>query len=200
MLAELSSSVPPAARPPSSSFVSQQSSLYAHDEQLWALFVHHVHLACLPSVVRRRIEEFSSDAAAQAAYIVHMSAGCAFVSSSHHHYLNSHGDSNERDAAHYFQYSDGCQNCFDADVVKLVSQILNTDYHTEQPLGWQLILAQLQHCHVLSTGTHWSCISSASAAQAMSIQCRHVASHLVLSLTLTSSQHMVACLSCCRLR
>ncbi len=63
--------------------------------------------------------------------------------------------------------------CFDADVVRLVSFILNerSEVVGDGAFGWDVILAQLQQCHVTLSGTHLTCISFPSAAQASSLLC-----------------------------
>jgi hypothetical protein len=169
--ASLSSS-PSASVSASASAAAASSSFFADDEALWATFVHDVHMCCLPSALRRIIQEFSSHIPTQAMYLAHMSARSAFVVASQHHYMST--GSADSDLNDRFNYSDGCESCFDADVVRLVSHILNERKNgdEQEAMGWELILAQLQQCHVTSSGTFWTCYSSTSVVWATSQRCR----------------------------
>jgi hypothetical protein len=172
VLASLSASTPSPPPPPPS--CTSSSDFYPHDECVWALFVHDVHMSCLPASVRREIEAFSRNAAIQAQYIAQMSSNSAFRLASAHHYLNLRRPNADDDDELPFIHSDGGQTCFDCDVVRLVAHILNdrSRANVQVALGWDVILAQLQHSHVTSSGTFWTSCVSASAAQALSPLCR----------------------------
>lgn len=179
VVASFSASVPSSPQtqaslssPPSASASAYTASFFSDDEALWATFVHDVHMCCLPSSLRRIIQDFSSHIPTQAMYLAHMSASSAFVLASQHHYMSA--GSADSDLNDRFNYSDGCESCFDADVVRLVSHILNERKNADEQraLGWDVILAQLQQCHVTSSGTFWTCFSSTSVVWATSQPCR----------------------------
>ncbi len=118
---------------------------------------------------------YSNYVPTQAQCIVRMASSSAFGLASSHDYLSfRHHNDDDGDAPLPFIFSDGGETCFDADVVRLVAQILHdcSDASQHVPLGWDVILAQLQNCHLTSSGTFWSSAVSASAAQAMSPICR----------------------------
>ena len=137
------------------------------------MFVHDVHMSSLSPVTRRLVENFSSDIPAQARYLAHMAASAAFVHVSMHHYIRPQ-DSASANHKHFFKYSDGGEACFDADVVRLVDHILNdrSESVEQHALGWEVILAQLQQCHLTLSGTFLSGVSIASAAQSTSLLCK----------------------------
>ena len=166
---QASLSSPPSA---SASASASTASFFPDDEALWATFVHDVHMCCLPSSLRRIIQDFSSHIPTQAMYLAHMSASSAFVLASQHNYTST--GSTDSELNDRFNYSDGCESCFDADVVRLVSHILNERKNADeqQALGWDVILTQLQQCHVTSSGTFWTCFSSTSVVWATSQPCR----------------------------
>jgi hypothetical protein len=168
-MASLASSTPSPPQSPSS------PGLYSHDEALWAAFVHDAHMSCLPAVARREVLQFSSHSPTQARYIAQMASNSAFRFASSHDYFTARDlEADVASEAASFLFCDGGETCFDADVVKLVAHILNDrcDESNHVAVGWDVILAQLQQCHVTSSGTFWTSVSSSSAAQAMSPACR----------------------------
>ena len=175
IISSLSSSIPTPPPQQQPSLPSQSPpSLHPHDEVLWALFVHDVHMSCLSPVTRRLIEDFSSDIPTQARFMAHMAANAAFVHASMHHYMHPQETHSADRKTHVFNYSDGGEECFDADVVRLVDHILNDRSESigQHALGWELILAQLQQCHVTLSGTFFTGVSIASAAQSTSLLCK----------------------------
>ncbi len=166
----MSSSTPsPPALPSSTS----TNSFFSQDEALWASFVHDVHMSSLSPITRRIVEEYSDHIPTQAKFLAQMSANSAFNNASVHHYISPF-DSNSAERQNVFKYSDGCDECFDADVVRLVAQILNdrNDSGQQYVLGWEVILAQLQQCLVTLSGTYFTSVSISSAAQSSSPLCR----------------------------
>jgi hypothetical protein len=119
--------------------------------------------------------EFSSHVPTQARYVAQMASSSAFRLASSHDYFESRDlEADGTSDTPSFVYSDGGETCFDADVVRLVAHILNDhkDGSHHVAFGWDVILAQLQQCHITSSGTFLSSVSSWSAAQAMSPACR----------------------------
>jgi hypothetical protein len=104
-----------------------------------------------------------------------MASNSAFrFASSHDYFAARNLEADVANETPSFLYCDGGDTCFDSDLVKLVAQILDDRCDASQHVafGWDVILAQLQHCHVISSGTFWTSVSSWSAAQAMSSICR----------------------------
>jgi hypothetical protein len=129
---------------------------------------------CLPKTTRQVVLSFSSHVPTQAQYINHMATASAFRQASSHDYFSTRNYGDNDDDALPFAYSDGGDTCFDSDVVRLVTHILNdrSDVNGQNPMGWDVILAQLQQCHVTFSGTFWTSIVSSSVAQTMSPICR----------------------------
>ena len=132
-------------------------------------------MSSLPPITRQIIEEYSAHVPTQAKFLAQMSANSAFITASVHHYISPF-DSSSAERPNVFKYSEGSEECFDADVVRLVAQILNdrSDFGHQHALGWEVILAQLQQCLVTLSGTYFTSVSISSAAQSSSQLCRYL--------------------------
>ena len=132
-------------------------------------------MSSLPPITRQIIEEYSAHVPTQAKFLAQMSANSAFITASVHHYISPF-DSSSAERPNIFKYSGGSDECFDADVVRLVAQILNdrSDIGHQHVLGWEVILAQLQQCLVTLSGTYFTSVSISSAAQSSSQLCRYL--------------------------